>query len=40
MQQKDYNKLFKAEKESFGIIGYEHKLGDIEEAFVTLHKEK
>lgn len=38
MQQKNYNALFKGERENYEIVSYEFKLNDIEEAFVLKHK--
>ena len=38
MQQKNYNNLFKAERENYEIVSYEFKLDNIEEAFILRHK--
>jgi len=38
MQQKNYNNLFKAERENYEIVSYEFKLDGIEEAFILRHK--
>ena len=38
MQQKNYNNLFKGEREYYEILGYEFALEDIEEAFLLKHK--
>jgi len=38
MQQKNYKNLFKAEKEMYELVSYEHKLENIEEAFILRHK--
>lgn len=33
-QQKDYEKIFAGEKEYYELIKYEHKLDDVEDAFL------
>jgi len=38
MQQKNYNALFKNEREFYDIIGYDFKLDDIEESYLLKHR--
>ena len=38
MQQKNYQNLFKAEKEYYEIVAYDFKLENIEEEFLLRHK--
>ena len=34
MQQKNYKAIFKSERDFYSIISWEHKLDDVEQAFV------
>ena len=38
MQQKNYKALFKSEREFYELVGYEHKLDDVEESFLLKHR--
>ena len=38
MQQKNYNALFKSEREFYDLIGYEFKLDDIEESYLLKYR--
>ena len=37
-QQKNYNAIFKSEKENYEILNYKFKLDDAEDAFLTKFK--